>query len=103
MKAHTYKQVVEVAQGACMADLEADNAKLLAQLEQTHLALAEAGAARNSLSLSHRKLEECVGLCAAVDTLKQEKAQITTDHEADVAAEQIFFMIIVLVTARGFV
>jgi hypothetical protein len=32
-----------------------------------------------------------VGLCAAVDTLKQEKAQITTDREADVAAQQIFF------------
>jgi hypothetical protein len=42
--------------------------------------------------VSHGKLEkECTGLRAAVNTLKQEKAHITTDREVDVAAEQIFF------------
>jgi hypothetical protein len=55
-------------------------------------ALVESDTAQNSLSVSHGKLEkECTGLRAAVNTLKQEKAHITTDREVDVAAEQNFF------------
>jgi hypothetical protein len=32
--------------------------------------------------------QECARLRACVDTLKEEKAKIMTDHEADLAAEQ---------------
>jgi hypothetical protein len=53
-----------------VAELEADNAKLAVELEQTRLALTEANAARNALSVNHMKLEEdCTGLCATVDML----------------------------------
>jgi hypothetical protein len=56
--------------GGRVAELEENNAKLLAELKQTHLALVEADAAQNSLSINHRKLEEeCAGLCDAVETL----------------------------------
>jgi hypothetical protein len=45
-----------------MAELEDNNAKLLAELEQAHLVLTEAVVARNSLSVSHERLEEeCMG------------------------------------------
>jgi sulfur carrier protein ThiS len=89
MKARTHKQAVEVVQGSCVAELEADNAKLLVELEQARMSLTEADAARNSLSVSHEKLEEeCTRLHAAVSMLKQEKEQIVTDREADVVAEQ---------------
>jgi hypothetical protein len=51
--------------------------------------LVEANAAQSLLSMSLEELEqECVGLHAAIDTLKQGKAQVMTDHKADVAAEQ---------------
>jgi hypothetical protein len=50
-------------QGVRVAELEADNAKLLAGLEQIHQALTEAGSARKSLSMSHAELEkDCTGL-----------------------------------------
>jgi hypothetical protein len=72
-----------------MVKLELDNGRLQAELEQTCLALTEADTAWNSLSVSHGKLEDqCVKLRAVVDTLKQEKAQVVTYHEVDIAAEQ---------------
>jgi chromosome segregation ATPase len=78
-----------VAQGARTAELEADNAKLRSELEQAHQASAEADVARSSLCASQDELErECVRLRTGVDALKQEKAKIMTDHEADVALEQ---------------
>jgi sulfur carrier protein ThiS len=80
MKARTHKQAVEVVQGSCVAELEADNAKLLVELEQARMSLTEADAAKLE--------EECTRLHAAVSTLKQEKEQIVTDREADVVAEQ---------------
>jgi hypothetical protein len=43
-KAHAHKQAVETAQGACVAELETDNAKLLEELEQTRLTLDEVDA-----------------------------------------------------------
>jgi hypothetical protein len=53
-----------------VAELEADNTKLAVELEQTRLALTEANAARNALSVNHMKLEEdCTRLCAIVDML----------------------------------
>jgi hypothetical protein len=71
MKARAHKQTVEAAQGARMAELEADNGKLLVDLEQTRLALTEADVARSSLSVSQDKLErECTELCTTVGTLK---------------------------------
>jgi hypothetical protein len=40
------------------------------ELEQTRLALIEADAARNALSVNHVKLDEdCAGLHAAINTL----------------------------------
>jgi hypothetical protein len=42
MKARANRRVMETAQGACAADLEDNNAKLLAELEQACLALIEA-------------------------------------------------------------
>jgi hypothetical protein len=93
---------VEAAQGVQVAELEADNTKLLVELEQTHLALAKADFALNLLSMSHVELEKnCARLHATVDMLKQEKAQIVTDREAEVTVGH-FFEIIALVTARGF-
>jgi hypothetical protein len=75
---------MEATQGARVAELEENNAKLLAELEQTRLALAEADAIRNSLSVNHEKLEEeCVGLCAAIETLGQEKAKAVATREAE--------------------
>jgi hypothetical protein len=61
---------------------------LLAELKQTRPALAKAEAGRNSLSVKHGKLEkECASLRAAIDTLGQEKAKATTDHEAALVTE----------------
>jgi hypothetical protein len=58
-----------------VVELEAGDAKLLAELEQARLALIEADAAQNSLSVSHMKLEkECKGLHVLLDTLRHEKA-----------------------------
>jgi hypothetical protein len=57
---------------------------LLAELEQTHLALAEAKATRNSLSVNHGKMEEeCAGSHVAVDTLGREKVGAVAAHEAE--------------------
>jgi hypothetical protein len=42
MKARVNRRVMETAQGARAADLEDNNAKLLAELEQACLALIEA-------------------------------------------------------------
>jgi hypothetical protein len=44
-KAHVNKWAVEAAQGARMAELEQNNTKMLAELEQTCLVLVEAEAA----------------------------------------------------------
>jgi hypothetical protein len=75
-----------------MAELEDNNAKLLAELEQAHLVLTEAVAARNSLSVTNRDWKKNVrGLRAAIDTLEQEKAKTATDHEAEVALTNNFF------------
>jgi hypothetical protein len=79
---------MEVAQGVRTAELESDNVKLRSEREQARQVLAEADTGRSSLSTDQEKLErECVGLRMAVDTLKQEKIQVLTDHEAAVAAE----------------
>jgi hypothetical protein len=54
-----------------------------------HQALDESTTARGLLSMSRDEFEqECARLRACVDTLKEEKAKIMTDHEADLAAEQ---------------
>jgi hypothetical protein len=81
---------------ACMhrwvAELKADNAKLLAELKQAHLVLAEADAARSSLSMSLERMEqECTRLHTAIDMLKGENAQLMTDREAEVAAVNKIF------------
>jgi hypothetical protein len=87
MKACANKSSMVAEQGAWVVELEDSNDRLLAELEQVHLALNEAIAAQNSLFVSYEKLEEeCIGLHAAVDTLEQEKAKTATDHEAEVAA-----------------
>jgi hypothetical protein len=55
------------------------------ELEQTHLAFAEAKALRNSLSVNCGKMEEeCAGLRTAVDTLKQEKTKAVAAREAEI-------------------
>jgi hypothetical protein len=57
---------------------------LLAELEQTRLAHAKAGATQNSLSTNLAKLEEeCAGLHATVDTLRQENARAMAAREAE--------------------
>jgi chromosome segregation ATPase len=87
LRPHAHKRAVEVAQGAHVVELEADNARLQVKFEQARQALADADAARSSLSASWEELEwECTGLHAAIDTLKQEKAQVVTDPEANVVA-----------------
>jgi hypothetical protein len=54
-------------------ELESDNARLQLKLEQARQALAEADVAWSSLSADREKLErECVGLCTAIDIVKQE-------------------------------
>jgi hypothetical protein len=78
-----------VAQGAHVAELEIDNARLWTELKGARQALVEPNATQSLLSVSWEELEpECAGLHAAVDGLTQEKAQIMTYREADVAAEQ---------------
>jgi hypothetical protein len=68
----------------CVGELDENNAKLLAELEQTRLSLAEADAGRNSLSVNHGKLEEeYAGLCTAVETLGQEKPLAVAAREAE--------------------
>jgi hypothetical protein len=75
MWARTRKQAMEAAEGARVAELEADNTRLVAELEQTCLALIEADVAQNLLSVNHAELEEdCAWLHTAVDTLTREKA-----------------------------
>jgi hypothetical protein len=67
-----------------VAELEENNAKLLAELEQSRLAHAEAETARNSMSMNHGKFEEeCAGLHADVETLEQEKAGAVAAHDAE--------------------
>jgi hypothetical protein len=62
---------------------------LQTELEQVRQALAEADAARSSLSVSWEELErECTCLRTAIDTLRREKAQVVIDREADVAVER---------------
>jgi hypothetical protein len=69
-KARANRLMVETAQGAHVIELDADNAKLLMELKQTRLALAEADATQNPLSLDRRKLEgECADLRVVVETL----------------------------------
>jgi cellobiose-specific phosphotransferase system component IIA len=73
-KVRVCNRAMEVAQGACTAELESDNAKLQSELEQAHQALVEAHAARNSLSVNQEKLEqEYTDLCTTIDALKEEK------------------------------
>jgi hypothetical protein len=89
MKACTNKPMNGAKLGAWVAELEDNNAKLVAELEQ---ALKEAVVAQNSLSMSHEKLEEeCTGVRAVVDAFEQEKAKTATDHEAEVAAAHKYF------------
>jgi hypothetical protein len=60
------------AQGAHVAGVEADNAKLHSELTQAHQALTEAESTRNSLSASWDEIEqECAKLRANVDGLKK--------------------------------
>jgi hypothetical protein len=85
MKVCTNKQVAEAAEGAHIAELEENNAKLLADLKQTRLAHAEVDAARNSLSVNHGKLEEeCAGFRTTVDALEQEKAKAVAARKAEI-------------------
>jgi hypothetical protein len=75
MKAHVHRQAVETAQVVRVVELEMQNSKLLAVLEQTRAAFADVDATQNSLSLAREKLEEeCAGLCIIVESLGQEKA-----------------------------
>jgi hypothetical protein len=68
-KACMHRRAVEVAEKARMVELEADNAKLLTELKQACLALADA--TRSSLSASREKMEqECTRLHTTIDTLK---------------------------------
>jgi hypothetical protein len=60
---------------------------LLTELKEARLELAEAGAARSSLSASREEVEkECAELRATVEMLKGENAQQVTDCDAEVAA-----------------
>jgi methylmalonyl-CoA mutase cobalamin-binding subunit len=84
MKAHANNWVMESMKGAHIVELEADNATLLAKLEQALQALVKADTARDALSVNHGKLEEeCVGLHAAVEALGQEKAEVVAAGEAE--------------------
>jgi hypothetical protein len=83
-KAHANSWALEAAHGAHVMELGENNAMLLAELEKTRLALAEAETAQNSLSVNHGKLEEeCMGLHTVVDTLGHEMARIVAAHEAE--------------------
>jgi hypothetical protein len=62
---------MEVVQSAREIELEQANARLMVELEQANLALAEAEAHRSSLFINYRKLEEeCAGLRAAANVLR---------------------------------
>jgi hypothetical protein len=68
-----------------IAELEQSNANLLAELEQTRLAHVEVEATQNSLLVDYGKLEEeCAGLHAAIDMLRQEKAEAVAAHKAEI-------------------
>jgi hypothetical protein len=102
MKARTNKRVV-VPQGAHVAELEENNTKLLVELEQTHLVLAEAEAAHNSLSANPGKFqEECASLCTAINTLGREKVEVVAAREAEITTVCKKIKTIMLVTARSF-
>jgi hypothetical protein len=59
-----------VAQGARVAKLEIDNARLRTELKGARQALVEPNTTQSSLSVSREELEpECAGLHAAVDGL----------------------------------
>jgi hypothetical protein len=45
LKAHACNYTMEVAQGACIVDLESDNVRLRSELKQARQALAKADAA----------------------------------------------------------
>jgi chromosome segregation ATPase len=82
--AHANSWALEATHGAHVMELGENNAMLLAELEKTRLALAEAETAQNSLSVNHGKLEEeCMGLRTVVDTLGHEMARIVAAHEAE--------------------
>jgi flagellin-like hook-associated protein FlgL len=69
-------------------ELKADSARLHLELEQARQALAKADSARSSLSTTQNELKcECTKLRTGSNVLKQEKAKIMTNHEADLAAE----------------
>jgi hypothetical protein len=87
-KAHARNRAMEMAHGACTTELESNNARLWSELEQACQALAEADAARSSLSMDWEKLErECMGLRTSINMLKQEKIQVLNDHEVAVTVE----------------
>jgi hypothetical protein len=91
MKAHIRRWAEETVRVARVMELETKNssllvgnAKLLAELKQIRAASTEADAARSSLSLTHGKLEEeCTGLHAVVEMLRQGKTEVETAHEAE--------------------
>jgi esterase/lipase superfamily enzyme len=65
------------------SNLLAENAKLLSELEQTHVTFAEADATRNSLSLTHGKLEEeCTCLRAIARMLGRQKTEAEAARKA---------------------
>jgi hypothetical protein len=65
-----HRRAVETTQVACVAELEMENSKLLAELQQTRAAFTEANTARNPLSLTQGKLEEeCMSLRAVIESL----------------------------------
>jgi hypothetical protein len=76
---------------------------LLVELEQTHLVLAEAEAAHNSLSANPGKFqEECASLCTAINTLGREKVEVVAAREAEITSVCKKIKTIMLVTARSF-
>jgi hypothetical protein len=67
-KVHVCRKEVEVVERMRVVELEADNMKLLTELMEARLVLAEADAARSSLDASQEEVEkECAEMCATVD------------------------------------
>jgi FtsZ-binding cell division protein ZapB len=97
------KRAMEVAQTACVTELERANAKLRAELEQDQIKIAEVEEYQGSLRSGYQKLKhECESLCNTAETLKREKAEAKKSCKVKLLQFTLSFNITVCFIARYF-